>query len=110
MDLLRAIGGEQRVAYARTWIYSPGEHPARLEMGTDDGVKVWLNGRLIHANNAVRALQPGSDKVDVTLRQGWNPLLLKITQNVMGWEFCVHLVAPDGTPIPGIRTSATPPE
>ena len=105
LDLLKALGGEQRVAYARTWIYSPGERPARLELGTDDGVKVWLNGHLIHANNASRALQPGSDKIDVTLHQGWNPLLLKVTQNTAGWEFCVRLAGPDGAPIAGVRAS-----
>ncbi len=110
MDLLRALGGEQRVAYARTWIYSPGEQAARMELGSDDGVKVWLNGRLIHANNASRALQPGSDKVDVTLRQGWNTLLLKVTQNTAGWEFCVRLAGPEGTPIAGLRASLVAPE
>jgi HEAT repeat protein len=109
MDLLKALGGEQRVAYARTWIYSPDERAARLELGSDDGVKAWLNGRLVHANNASRALQPGSDKVDVTLRQGWNPLLLKVTQNTAGWEFCVRLAGPDGAPIAGVRASLVPP-
>jgi hypothetical protein len=109
MDLLKALGGEQRVAYARTWIYSPEERPARLELGSDDGVKVWLNGQLIHANNAARALQPGSDKVDVTLHAGWNPLLLKVTQYTAGWEFCVRLTGPDGALIAGVRASAVPP-
>lgn len=108
MDLLQALGGEQRVAYARTWIYSPDEHAARLELGSDDGVKVWLNGLLIHANNASRALEPGSDKVDVTLRQGWNALLLKVTQNTAGWEFCVRVGGRDGAPIAGVRTSLSP--
>jgi HEAT repeat protein len=109
MDLLRALGGEQRVAYARTWFYSQDQRPARLELGSDDGVKVWLNGRLIHANNASRALQPGSDKVDVTLQQGWNALLLKVTQNTAGWEFCVRLAGPDGAPSASVRASLVPP-
>jgi HEAT repeat protein len=108
MDLLKALGGEQRVAYARTWIYSPDERPARLELGTDDGVKVWLNGSEVHKNNASRAMQPGSDKVNVTLHQGWNSLLLKVTQNVLGWEYCVRLVGPDGGPIAGVRASSAP--
>jgi len=109
MDLLKALGGEQRVAYARTWIYSAEERKARLELGSDDGAKVWFNGQLIHENNASRALEPGSDKVNVTLRQGWNPLLLKITQNTAGWEFCVRIISADGTPITPVRASAGPP-
>jgi HEAT repeat protein len=105
LDLLKALGGEQRVAYARTLIYSPDDRAARLELGSDDGAKVWLNGKLVHANNASRALQPGSDKVDVTLQKGWNTLLLKVTQNNQGWEFCVRFVETDGSQIPGLRAS-----
>src|SRR5262249_50329649 len=51
MDLLKALGGEQCVAYARTWIHSDREQRARLELGSDDSIKVWLNRQLVHANN-----------------------------------------------------------
>ncbi|HEX4122541.1 MAG TPA: HEAT repeat domain-containing protein [Verrucomicrobiae bacterium] len=105
LDLLQALGGEQRVAYARTWIYSPNEQPARFELGSDDGNKVWLNDTLVHANNASRALQRDTDRVDVTLRAGWNPLLLKVTQNTAGWSFCLRVVAPDGKRLPDVRAS-----
>jgi hypothetical protein len=108
MDLLQALGGQQRVAYARTWINSPKEQNGRLEIGSDDGVKVWLNGLVVHANNASRALQAGSDEVDVTLNQGWNPLLLKVTQNTAGWEFCVRFAQPSGEPVAGLRAALGP--
>lgn len=103
MDLLKFIGGEQRVAYARTKIYSAQDQPAKLELGTDDGVKVWLNGKLIHANNVARPLTPGSDKLNLELKKGWNTLLLKITQNNLGWEFCARIVKPDGAPLENVR-------
>jgi hypothetical protein len=41
-----------------------------LELGSDDGVKVWLNQKLVHAKNVARALRPGSDKVNVALNAG----------------------------------------
>jgi hypothetical protein len=103
LDLLKAIGGEQRVAYALTWVHSEAEQPARLELGTDDGVKAWLNGRLVHANNVARAAKPYTDKTDFALKPGWNPLLLKITQNDSPWEFCARICAPDGTPLRHLR-------
>ena len=103
MDLLKVFGGEQRVAYARTWIHSEQEQPARLEIGADDGVKVWLNGKVVHANNTFRALRPGSDKVNIKLNEGWNSLLLKITPLNQGWEFCARLVKPDGSRLDGVR-------
>jgi HEAT repeat protein len=106
MDLLKAFGGEERVAYARTWVYSAQEQPARLEIGSDDGLKVWFNDKMIHANNAVRGLSPGSDKMDLTLKAGWNSLLLKVTQFNQGWEFCARFLKPDGSAIEGLRYDA----
>jgi HEAT repeat protein len=110
MDLLKLLGGEQCVAYARTWVRSDREVPALLELGSDDGVKVWLNDRQVYALNAARPLQPGSDKVKVTLHSGWNNLLLKVTQNNLAWEFCVRFRNQDGTHIDGLRCDAAPQE
>jgi HEAT repeat protein len=109
MDLLKALGGEQRVAYARTWVHSDQSQPARLELGTDDGVKVWLNRKLVHSNNTFRGLQPGSDKVNVTLNAGWTPLLLKVTQLNQGWAFCARFRKPDGSHLDGLEFAAQRP-
>ncbi|MGB2821785.1 MAG: hypothetical protein WBF17_12440, partial [Phycisphaerae bacterium] len=106
LDLLKAIGGEQRVAYALTWIHSQTAQPARLELGSDDGVKAWLNGRLVHANNTARAAEAYTDRCDVALQAGWNPLLLKITQNQHPWEFCARICRRDGRRLDGIRIDA----
>ena len=103
------FGGEQRVAYARTWIYSPKAQPARFEFGSDDGLKVWLNGDLVHAKNIARGITPNEDKFNVSLREGWNAILIKVTQNNQGWGFCARLVSPDGAPLEGIRSQAAGP-
>ena len=103
LDLLKPLGGEQAVAYARTAVFSGKEQPAVLELGSDDGAKVWLNGKLVHANNTARPITPGSDKVPVTLRAGWNPMLLKISQNNLGWEFSARFTRPDGSRLEGLR-------
>ena len=108
MDLLKAFGGEQRVGYARTWVFSSVEQPARLDIGTDDGVKVWLNGVVVHTNNTFRGFTPGSDKVNVTLKTGWNQLLLKVTQLTAGWEFSAKFVKPDGSRLDGLQFALNP--
>jgi len=108
LDLLKAVGGEQCVAYVRTWINTEQERPLQLQMSTDDGVKVWLNQKQVYANNAARPLQPGSDKVEVTLHPGWNMLLLKVTQNNLAWEFCVRMCNPDGSHPEGLKVQAAP--
>lgn len=73
------------VAYLKTTIVSPEVREAILELGSDDGIKTWLNGELVHANNTQRGHVAGEDKAPVTLKAGDNTLLLKITQGVGGW-------------------------
>jgi len=103
LDLLKAVGGAQRVAYVLTWVHADKAQPARLELGSDDGVKAWLNGKLVHANNVARAAKPYTDKVNVALKAGWNPLLLKITQNDSPWEFCARICGRKGQRLGTIR-------
>jgi len=107
IDLLKTFGGEQCVAYARTWVHSDQDCPVRLELGSDDGLKVWLNDKQVYALNTARPLQPGSDKVDLTLHSGWNLLLLKVTQNNQGWEFCARFLKPDGSHMDGLQCGAS---
>jgi HEAT repeat protein len=108
MDLLKPLGGQQCVAYARTWIHSDRQCGATIELGSDDGVKLWLNDKPVYALNTARPLSPGSDKIDVNLHPGWNSLLLKVTQNNQGWEFCVRLRNRDGSHLEGLRCDSTP--
>ena len=110
VDLIKPLGGEQCVAYARTWVRCDQDQPAVLELGSDDGVKLWLNNTQVYAVNVARPLQPGSDKVNLQLHSGWNRLLLKITQNNLGWEFCARLRKPDGSPLASLQCEASPPK
>ncbi len=106
IDLAGSIGGDHRAAYLRTYVWSEHEQPIVLELGSDDGIKAWLNGEVIHTNNALRGCGPGQDQVNATLRQGWNELLLKVTNNGGGWGACARLRAPDGGAVTGVRVDA----
>ncbi len=102
-DKVESLKGDNRVVYLRTRISSPKEQKARLELGSDDGVKVWLNGQLVHQNNAVRPTQPGQDKVDVTLKEGVSTVLVKLTQSAGQWSVCLRFRAPDGGKLEGLK-------
>jgi HEAT repeat protein len=104
MELDKLFGGDNRVAYLRTNVWSEKEQKVRLEMGSDDGIKVWLNGQLVHANNATRGVNPGEDKADITLKQGWNTLMLKVTQGGGEWSVCVRIGKLDGSKLDGLKT------
>jgi len=91
-DLLKELnGGEQRVAYLRTQIESDDLKPVTLEIFSDDGVKAWLNGKLIHSNNIARPIMPQPDRVTATLQKGANWLMLKVTQNNLPWGAIVRV-------------------
>ncbi len=103
MELDKALGGNNRAAYLRNKVWSDKSQKVRLELGGDDGIKVWLNGQLIHANNVTRPAGPAQDKVEVTLKQGWNRLLLKITQSGGEWAACARLRRLDGSKLEGLK-------
>lgn len=102
VDLLKAIGGDNRVAYARTVLISDTETDALLELGSDDGIKVWLNGQLVHGNNVSRGAAVAQDKVPVRLKKGENTVLLKITQGSGDWGFCMRAANTDGSSMMGL--------
>ena len=91
VDLLATFGGEQCVAYLRTQFEADEPKTAMLEIFSDDGVKAWLNGQVVHANNVARPIPSDPDRVRVTLKKGVNRLMLKITQNSMPWGVIVRL-------------------
>lgn len=105
---LRPLKGNNCCAYARCAVWSDADQPARLEIGSDDGVKAWLNNELVHANNAVRSHEPFADSVDVRLRAGWNALLVKIVQREGGWAFSARVRDPAGGPLATIRVRPAP--
>lgn len=49
-----------------------------LSLGSDDAIKVWLNGKGVHENNTRRGALADQDNVDVEFNQGENTLLIKI--------------------------------
>lgn len=106
VDLTRLVEpNEQVVVYAAGWVHSPEDVPAHLLLGSDDGVRVWINDALVHTNPAYRATQADQDRISVRLKRGWNKVLLKILQGAGGFGFQVRFADPDGK----LLWSAEPP-
>ncbi|MDK1031976.1 MAG: hypothetical protein QGD94_08230 [Planctomycetia bacterium] len=53
----------------------------RLRFGSDDGIKVWFNGRLVLSRDVQRGMKWDQEKVDVTFARGINPILIRINNN-----------------------------
>jgi len=108
VDLGKLYGGDQRCVYVRAAVWSDERREARLEVGSDDGVKVWLGGQIVHSAAVSRGHSPFEDKISITLESGWNPLLLKIVQIGGGWGFSCAVRSSDGSPLSGVRVRARP--
>lgn len=106
-------GRDNCAAYLKAEIIAPKAADAILLMGSDDGIKAWLNGKVVHSHNVDRGQVVDQDMAPVQLRKGANELLVKITQGGGGWSFCARIVGADGHPVEGLRvksqTGAAPP-
>ncbi len=106
MELDKAIGGSDRVGYLRTNVWSPQSQKALLYVGSNDGIKVLLNGEVVHSNNTGRTITRDEDKVEVELKQGWNLLLMKITQSGGKWAACARFSSVEDKAITGLKVRA----
>ena len=91
IDFMKTMKGANRVAYVKTVIPTKRARTARLELGSDDGVKVWLNGTLVHEKDARRECKIGDDVLSLSLVEGQNQLLVKIVQYAGNWGFGARL-------------------
>lgn len=74
------VNQENHNAYLRTTLTVPAGQEYGLRFASDDGIKVWLNGTLVHSNKVLRALG-APDSVRLKLRSGANQLLVKIVNS-----------------------------
>ena len=75
------------VAYAACWLISDCEQEKIFGLGTNDGVKVWLNGKQIHELHMPRTAETDDDYLRLNLQKGKNLLLIKVDQGGGAWEF-----------------------
>ncbi len=90
---------ENVIAYAYTELVAADDFPIIFRLGSDDGIKVFLNGEEIHRNPATRGYSRDSDTADGRLKKGKNEILLKISQGGGQWVFAARVTDADGKPI-----------
>ena len=66
------------VVYGSVTLESPREQDTMMLVGSDDEVKVWLNGEVVHYNPVTRGAGDFQDAFPVTLKQGTNVLLVAV--------------------------------
>ncbi|MXZ01280.1 T9SS type A sorting domain-containing protein, partial [Candidatus Poribacteria bacterium] len=77
---------DNHVAYGSIVLDSPQRQETTMYVGSDDAVKVWLNGVLVHSNPVDRGANDYQDFFPVVLKQGTNILLVAIYEHSGGWS------------------------
>ncbi len=83
-------------AYALINVLSPRDrNNVAMGVGSDDSVKVWLNGEVVHVNDVNRSTTKVQDLFRVNLQAGDNLLLVKVSNNLLNWGmfFDIYLEA-----------------
>jgi len=81
---------DHKVAYAFCYLYSEVDQEANFLFGSDDGAKVWINGKLVHYLDEGRALSFRQDHFRANLTKGHNRVLIKISEWVREWAFVIE--------------------
>jgi len=69
---------EYYTGFAYTRIKSPEDKKVIVAFGSDDGSKLWINGKLVRDKWVARGCFLGQDLFVVKLKKGWNDVLVKV--------------------------------
>ena len=82
---------EPAVDYAFTRVPRSGAGRTMLSVGSADGIRLWLNGKLVLSRDGLRSSTPDEDQVEVEMNPGENSLLVKVPAQS---KFCARLLEP----------------
>ena len=67
---------------------------AEARVGSDDSVKVWMNGEEVHKNAVNRGAGDFQDTFDVDIKKGDNVFMVKVCERGGGWSMFAGIDAP----------------
>jgi hypothetical protein len=90
------------VSYAFTYVVSPADQAAELWVGSDEAIKMYLNGHVVYDFEGVREFagrECYKDTVTVALQKGRNRLLVKALQTLGNYNFSVNICDVESNPL-----------
>ncbi len=91
-------------SYALYTYESDKAQEATMKTGSDDSIKVWLNGEVVFTNAVNRGRAMWQDEFPIDLKQGDNFLMVKISEAGGGWGMHVGISETPFVPIEEITT------
>jgi hypothetical protein len=83
------------VAYCLTYVYSPTDGPRTVELGSDDGGKLFVNGEFVWGEAVSRAAERGQNEPRAHFHRGWNIVLFKLLQTRGEWGLYLRVDDPN---------------
>jgi hypothetical protein len=99
---------EDSVGYAVCYVVADAEMKVKMKTGSDDQLKVYLNGKKVFEFTDARSADKDQDTTDVTLQKGVNTLLCKVVNEKVDWQVSCRFVDKDDKPVKNLKVQLTP--
>ena len=89
------------VSYAFAYFDAPKDQEAELWIGSDDALKIYINGQVVYNFSGVRSYGKNdfvSEKVKANIKAGENTLLVKSIQKYGYYQFALNICEPESNP------------
>ena len=83
---------ENGVAYASRVFKMDKNKSIKIGVGSNDGIRMWLNGKLVLDHKILRKAEPNQEILTMPFKRGENTVLIKIDQFGGGWGFYFSLL------------------
>jgi hypothetical protein len=93
---------EHAAAYAVAWLDCPEDRSdLKLYVGSDDYLKIWINGKLVHTYDVQRRASSADQDVvkGIRLAKGLNRVVVKCVDVVFDWDFYLRLTDAKDKPV-----------
>ena len=94
------LTGDNAATYVSRVLTSPKAGWIRVGVGSDDGIRIWLNGRERLSHNVARAAAARQDYAFLPLKAGENRLVMKISNGGGGYAFFFERMPEPVTSLP----------
>jgi CubicO group peptidase (beta-lactamase class C family) len=96
VDFVKLFGQvNYAIGYAVAEIKMDAPSKVLVGVGSDDGIKIFLNGKIVHTNWIARSIKQDEDIVELNLNKGSNQLLIKVQNIDQGLGFEIRCLGKD---------------
>ncbi|MBS3801587.1 MAG: hypothetical protein KGY65_02425 [Candidatus Thermoplasmatota archaeon] len=100
----------EAVTYAHIYVYSQYQRDAMLLLGSDDGIITWLNAEKILEKDVYTSWIADQYQIHVTLKEGWNRLLCKVSQDGGDYQLSARFVDEQMSELTNLKYQLNNPE